>query len=223
MEDGRMRKKIVILSMFLFFFLPKPVSASIFCTYEMKSYLKNLASNMNLSYDYIEQNENAIFTITISNVYKEFYIKEKKTGQIYYPDTSKEISEIILNNYISGQTYQFEVYTNIVNCEDEILATFYTSLPSYNPYYKEEVCKGIEESELCSKWSNHSLSKEQFIEKVEQYKQSLKKEKIEIPKEEEKLPYLLEFYLNYYYIILPVIIIGCGYFIYLYNKKDSFF
>lgn len=224
MEDGNVKNKIVaVLLILTFFLLPSSISASIFCTYDTKSYLKKMASNINLSYDYVEQEEKAIFKITFSNVYKEFYLKEVKTGQVYYPDTTKDLSEIEVNNYNSGKSYQFEVYTNRVDCEDEILATFYASLPYYNPYYKEDVCTNLN-YELCSKWSQHNLSKEQFIENVTKYKESLKQEEIEIPLEEEnKLPYLLEFYLNYYYIILPIIIIGLSYIIYLHNKKDSFF
>lgn len=220
-----MRKRIVLLAALLLVMIPSTVKASIFCSYETKTYLKQLASNINISYDFVEENDRAIFKLTLSNVHKNLIIREKNTDRVFYPSSSKELSEIVLENYESGKTYQFDVYSTVSDCNDEILMTFYVNLPYYNSYYKEEVCKGLDSYPLCTRWNRHGLSKDKFIENVTNYKESLKEE---TPTKEEEtkskgLSFLLDFYLNYYYIILPIIIVVFGFMIYRLNKKESFF
>lgn len=219
-----MKKRIIIPLLLLFFMIPIHVKASIFCTFETKAYLKSLASNINMSYDYVISNDKAIFSITFTNVYKDFILVDKTNNKTYYPDTTKDLSEIKIEGYESGKTYTFQIYTTVTDCDDEILITLYANLPYYNSFYDLDVCSGLDSYDLCSRWYNHGLTKEKFIETVEKYKESLKEEKKDDDNSDDsKLPYILEFYLKYYYIILPIIILGGGYVIYQHNKKDSFF
>lgn len=220
-----MRKKFIQLTLLLLALLPSTVNASIFCSYETKTYLKQLASNVNVSYDFVEQEDRAIFKLTFSNVHKNLIIREKNTERSFYPSSSSDLSEIVLENYESGKTYQFDIYSNVSDCDDEILMTLYVNLPYYNSYYREDVCKGLDSYDLCTRWHQHGLSKEKFIETVAKYKESLKEEPTQKEEKETNniFTLILSFYLHYYYIILPIIIVVFGFIIYRLNKKESFF
>lgn len=219
-----MKKKILTGLALAILFIPHTVHASAFCDISEKVRLKNLASNINKSYDYVELDDKAIFKITLSNVYKELFLKrigEKREAiQEFYPNRGQDMSEIILENYESGKSYTFEVYTNHFGCEGDVIETIYVTLPTYNPFYKLSVCQGLDNYEMCTKWYNHGLSKEKFIEVVQEYRNQKEEES---GREEEHNSYLLEFYLKYYYILLPTIILGLGYIIYKENKKGQFF
>ncbi len=219
-----MKKKILTGLVLAILFIPYTVHASVFCDFSEKVRLKNLASNINKSYDYVELDDKAIFKITLSNVYKELFLKrinsKRETEQEYYPNSGQDMSEIILENYESGKSYTFEVYTTHFGCEGDVIETIYVTLPTYNPFYKLPVCQGLENYDMCTKWYNHGLTKEKFIEVVQGYRSQKEEEE---QKEEEHSSYFLEFYLKYYYILLPIIIIGLGYIIYRENKKGQFF
>ncbi len=218
-----MKKVLITFLIFAFFLLPNKIQASVFCPFDTKIYLKNLASNINYTYDLNEQN-GVSFRITLSNIHKNLWIQRKDTGEKYYPDTSKDMSEITLEGFENGKSYQFDVYSNVEDCDDDILFTIYVTLPTYNPYYNLEVCKGLEYYNLCGKWYNHGLSKEKFIEEVNKYRESInKKEEEEEKEKKDTSSFLLEFYLKYYYIILPAIIIPAGIYIYRYQKRERFF
>ncbi len=219
-----MKRIMKILLLFILTVIPVNIHALYACPYETASRLKSLASNITTSYDYEIVGEDALFTIQFANFYKDLIIRDVTNNVLYEPDTSKDMSELTLNGFQDGQTYQFEVYTGVTDCTEEVLFVIYVNLPTYNPYYQESVCSDVPDYQLCQKWSNHGLSKEEFISQVNRYKESLKQEPIEdtVEEDDSQLPYLLEFYLNYYYIILPLIILGGGYIIYYNRKKDTF-
>ena len=217
-----MKKKILTLLVLTILCIPYTVHASIFCDYTEKVRLKNLASNINKSYDYVETEDKAIFKITLSNVYKELYLKRKDTEEVFYPNSNQAMSEMVFENYESGKSYAFEIYTTHVDCEGDLLETLYIPLPTYNPYYKLPVCAGLDDYDLCSKWSNHGLTKEKFIETVTNYRNEKGQEE-EQEESKTQIPYWIEFYARYYYILLPIIIIGLGIAIYKLNKKETFF
>lgn len=219
-----MKRIIKILLLFILTVVPVNIHALYYCPYETASRLKSLAANITTSYDYEIVGEHAVFTITFANFYKDLIIRDVTNNTLYYPDTSKDMSELTLTGFQDGQTYQFEVYTGVTDCTEEVLFVIYVNLPTYNPYYQESVCSDIPDYSLCQRWSNHGLTREAFINQVTRYKESLNQEPVDDNTEDDgsDIPYILEFYLNYYYIILPLIILGGGYIIYYNRKKDTF-
>lgn len=205
----------------LFLFIT-PVNA-FYCRYEDLSYYKKLASNINVSYDYEETDNNIIFTVVITNLQPNYYIVDVSTG-IRYNYTGQDI---LISGYRSGQSIQYTVYTTHTNCEDQILNTIRLTLPTYNAFYKDAVCEGVSDYSLCNRWSSHGLDYYAFTRKVNQYKASLNEK--EMPNEKEEIPdnsivqWIIRFVGEYYYIFLVIIIVSSGIGIYIINKKDSMY
>lgn len=192
-----------------------------YCSYQQQARLKGLASNINTSYDFVEKNNKATFSITLTNLNPDLYIIDMTNNKTY--EYTKD--EIKINGYSSGQVVKYQVYSNVEFCSN-LLYTISVALPSYNPYYKESVCDGLNNYSLCERWTKHNLNKEQFIERVNQYRDSLRggSTEIETPKEEDAIwDIILEYILKYYYVPLILIIIGCSIGIYVSNKKSNIY
>lgn len=215
-----MKKVCVFLICFCFCIIP--VNA-LYCSYENLSYYKKIASNIQVSYDYEELDSGIVFTTTITNLQPNYYIVDNTTGNSYHYTGQ----DIVISGYRSGQSIQYTVYTTNANCEEEVLITIRLTMPTYNRYYKESVCEGVNDYSLCNRWSSHGLDHSTFIKKVNQYKADLnKKESLpmveEIP-DNSIVQWILRLVGEYYYVFLLGIIIISSIGIYKINKKDSMY
>lgn len=212
-------KKFFLVGLFLLL-LPIMRIKAFYCRYSDISYLKKVASNINTSYDYVETTEGVTFSITLTNLNSELYLVDSLNKRYDYKD-----NELTISGYHPGQTIQFKVYTTRQFCEKELLSTIRLTLPSYNPYYKDKVCSGLEDYNLCNRWSSHGLSYTDFVKRVNQYKQSLIKEQpIEpepVTQDNSIIQFIARLLVDYYYIILGIVIIGCSVGIYVMNKKNN--
>ncbi len=193
-------KKILLLILLC---IPYTKVNAFYCTYQQQARLKGLATNINISYDFDEKSKT--FTFNLINLNKEIYFIDTTNDKTY----TYTKNEIELKGYKSGQKVKFEFYSNVEFC-DKVLYTYIVTLPTYNPYYKDKVCNGVENYNLCQKWTSHNLSKSAFKEKVNEYKKSLEKsqEEIQEKKEENQISFLdnlIKFLLNYYYVFLILI------------------
>lgn len=157
----RKLKYLLILLLCLF-----PINIDALCTTSDKARLKKIISNINTSYDYEMVKNSAVFSIKFNNLNPEVYFTDQ-FGNYY---TQYDINnELVLNNFSDGKSYIFTFYgTN--TCSNEKIGTLYVTTPTYNPYYKLSVCDDAKEFELCQKWVSHSLSRSEFIKKVNEYK-----------------------------------------------------
>lgn len=191
-------KKLFV--MFIFLCLPLSVDA-FYCSYSQQARLKGLASNINTSYEFDEKNKT--FTITLVNINPDLYVVNRDNNKKY----TKE--EVKISKIKDGQTIYFDVYSNIEFC-DSVLYTITITLPTYNPYYKLEVCEGLNSYSLCQRWSSHGLKKREFVDKVNKYKESLIQDE---PQVEDPTPdmsilsILLSYLSSYYYIIIAIVIV----------------
>ncbi len=156
-------KYIIIL--IVLFLIPNSVNAS--CSSAEKARLKKIISNINVSYDYQMVQDNAIFSIKFSNLNPELYFKDP-FGNVYRTYDLNN-NEIVLNNYTDGKSYTFAFY-GIGACAGDNVGNLYVTTPTYNPFYKLGVCENAREFELCQKWVSHSLSRDEFVKKVNEYK-----------------------------------------------------
>jgi len=216
-----MKRFLIIFLLTLF--IPNIKVDAFYCKYNEISRYKNLASNITTYYDYTEKEDNVTFTITLVNLNKDLYIVDSTTNKKY---TYKN-NELSITNYSPGQTVKYYVYTTNENCSDELLYTIRVNLPDYNPYYDDIICEGVNNYIYCTKWYKHNLNYEQFVAKVNSYKQSLiKPPEPSIPEEPTGLGLLdivLEIWIRYYYIILLAIITSCSIIIYNTNKKSDIY
>lgn len=211
------RKKIYFF--ILIIILVMPISSKAACSIEEKAKLKQIVSNVNMSYNYEIKNNSAVFSIKFNNVNSQIYFKDKN-GNSYY---GNENGEVILYNYNSGKSYSFDFY-GTQSCMSESVGKLYTTLPTYNPYYKLNVCDDAKEYKLCQKWVSHSLGRNEFIEKVNEYKNVIKNkiDDSDIDKKISVIDFTLSFirmYGIYILIVVSILIITIKYIRY---KKDSF-
>ena len=201
-----------------------PIQAkAIICSNEKKVQFQTLASNITTSYTYVEQDNNITFQITLSNIPEGFIIQDIKNNQTY----SYQGSELTIFNLKPDKSYRFDVYTDDVDCSLVTLYSHYVTTPPYNPYYHASVCVGMEQYPLCQMFTKITYTYEEFVQKVNALKQTLEQPIVEDepkPESEKSIyDYILEFYLNYYYIVLPLFIVSGIIIIYRYNKKNDLF
>lgn len=214
-------KKYRCTMLFILLFILSPITINgATCANSDKVKYQSLAKNISVSYDYIEENENTTFNATFTNIPESFYIKNLDTKQIY----NYTGSEMVIGGLEQGKNYRYGIYTTNIGCDNTLLYTHYLNLPYYNPYYKDELCIGIENFKYCNKWIKKQVTYEEFRENVEKYLEkndSIQKE--ESIQNSNLFNKIVEIYLKYYILILPIVIIVGIIIIKRYNKKQDLF
>ena len=212
------RYKSLLLIMVIFLSLTKVNAAA--CDNNEKVNYQEKAKNISYSYKYVD---NDTFNITFTNIDSSFYLVNMENMQEY--DYAN--GEMTINNITPGKSYRFNVFTKDDNpCSSSSIYSIYITLPYYNPYYTDSLCEGIKNYKYCKKFINKMISSEEFEKSVTKYRKSLEREK-EKTNKKTNLPsmfsYAIDFYLDYYFIILPVIIIASITVIIKHNKKEELF
>lgn len=212
-----MKKMSIFLILFVTMLFPSSIKAA--CSNSENVKLKNMASNINITYVFDESIGK--FTIVISNLRPEIYLKTPSNQIMQYNNGN----DILLAGYSPNESFGFKIYANSPNCPNKMVLTKYATTPQYNPFYKDAVCVGAEEYRYCQKWIKNPLNYENFVKDVNAYKQN-KESKITTEEEKEVkgfYDYILEFYAKYYYFILPPVILVCLLLIHQRKKKEEFF
>ena len=213
-------KKLSIYIIFLISFFTFSSNTKASCTYSTTANLKKLATNVNVTYTYKIQDNKATFDIRFANLTNDIYLYDSLNDKKYVVT-----GEIVLKDFQDGQKYRFFIKSNNNDCKDEVLTTKYVTLPKYNTFYGNELCKGIEDYVLCQRWGAFNISSYyDYQMQINKYKASLIKEKKEEKEIEEKTFFekVGSFLLKYYVFILLGIIIVCSTLIYFLRKKDRF-
>lgn len=227
-------KKIIYLTMLgIFLAIPSVVKAAptyYECEVTNMTKLQKLASNITSTYDYEEIfNENSkygdvTFTVMLSNLNENLYIVERESEQRY----NYTSNEMIFRNIKPGRSIAYDVYGNGLGCVGERILTLYVNVPPYNKYYTDEICEGIEDSKLCSRWYKMDVTYNEFKSKVEKYKASIviKPEETDNKKSFEEIFIEVVAFLDRYkmVIFMPIVIISAILIVFLkyLNKKDEF-
>lgn len=225
---------LILVLILMFFPFEKVFSAS--CPSDTISKLREYASNVNYDYTYNENNDDIKFTIRFSNVHPSIYVYNMDTNQSYY---GNEQGEVIVNNLDDNKKYRFVIKSNtnvissnykevevIINgvktkyvydygnnsqeCHNLNLLDNFVTLPSYNKFYKDELCSGVENHKLCQKWTYNNYNYDEFKKEILNYKKSLndsddeKKEKIEINLLDQIIKLIID---NVIYIIVGIILL----------------
>lgn len=200
------------------FLLPGKIYA--LCDNSELAGLKELASNINVSYKYKIQNSDATFDISLDNVFSKMFLQDKN-GNRYYSNLTDNNNQIVFYNYPDDTSYSFDIYANGGECNGRYLHTVYANTPKYNPFYTFSICDNAKEYKLCQRWTKHSLSSSEFKKNVENY--IAERDKIvEIEKDETAISYILDFVRNYYMYIIVGIVLIIVIVKFIRYKKDSF-
>lgn len=216
---NRISKIIVLLTLFIVC----PSVKALSCTNAKKVKYQDMARNIAYTYDAKDVKGESVFTLTFSNIPSSLALRNARTGKWYYPKNN----EITISNLNPRFNYRYDVFAvDNKGCNNIALYTINIILPSFNKYYSDELCKGIENYELCQKWANIKYSYEEWKNKVNEYKESLIPKEKELTKQEKNqklLEKIVDAYGKVYYIILPLIITLGSIGIMIYNKKRELF
>ncbi len=194
------------------------------CEYSQISRLKSFVSNINFSYDYYIDNDSAYFNITLTNLVPGIYFIDSTTNKRYsYSDSIN--GEITITGYnVSGGNYKF--YSELNECYGIKLGNRYYNLPKYNNYYGDPLCKENPNYSLCQKWANVTYSRDEFEAMIDKYKNSGEEDKgkddTEVIYKQTYLDKFVKFYVDYYYILLGVIIAICITVMIISSRKNRF-
>ena len=211
-----MKKTIILMTLFILF----PISCkALNCSYAEQAKLRKLASSVTASYDYVEENDNVTFNVTLTNITDEMYIRDTIKNIDYHFNGS---SEITINGYDAGTNVKYLIYPTKEGCTVSYLASKYVNLPYYNKYYKDALCEGKNYS-ICSKWQKVTLSYDEFVKTINEYDKKNDNKEEEIKEENDNIFDLISKFIFDYYIY----ILGGGLLIFilislLTRKKDDF-
>lgn len=107
------------------------------------------------------------YVVTVQGLMDNMYILSKDQSVGFYPENAVDG---VITNHISSVTDEFRVYSSA--CPDVNLRTIKLSMKLYNMYSDYEECEGIsgDELDVCGEFYDGNISYEQFIKKVEEYK-----------------------------------------------------
>lgn len=208
-------KKCFTYVFMLFLLIVLPIKVNAICDNSRKTELQKIAGNVTYGYDYIKESDS--FNITITNLNPNIYIDNN--GTIYRYSNSNELT---IGGYKPGDNIRLYVY-DTEYCNASALNILYINLPVKNKYYGTEICSGFEEYSLCQMWTSNNLTENEIKSKLDSYKKNNddNKNQNEIEVKNYALQLLIDIYIKYYFIILPVIIIVCVYSMYRLSKKTS--
>lgn len=142
------------------------------CDYQRLAELSRLASNVQLSYTYSEESG---FQITMTNLTNDLY-----ATNIYGQRINGGAERVF--EAVSG-SYNYDIYSNDSNCPGEFLLRKSINLPVRNSYSYYDECKQYPNFKYCQMWSNISVTHEQFMEELEQYKGNVQEMKDQLTTE----------------------------------------
>lgn len=176
--------KLILLVILVIFGINKVRAAE--CSYKDQALLNKEASNVKITYQLIEDEEeeylqilitnlNEHLTLEISNDYNDeimnFSISDAKEGVISFKN-------IALYKMV---TYKINIYGAYNSCSSNLIMTKNISIPYFNIFYDGSVCKNIPDYTYCQKLVKTNMSADDMAKKINDYYQ-----KQVAPKEEKK-------------------------------------
>lgn len=164
-----MRK--LIYTLLLFTFIPIDVGAiheviDSRCTNSLKMSLREEAQEVVYRLSKTINDDDVSYTLYFYNLTENMQLIGPDE-QIYYGSKVENLkpgTTFVINFYASDKTY----------CAGYRIASKIIKVPYYNPYFGSELCRGYENYSLCKEDANVSLTEDEFIKKLDDYKESLK-------------------------------------------------
>ena len=202
-----MKKIIVVIGIFLLSI--SNVYALNECTSSEQARLRELANNINFTYEYelLEFDtegidggspQDAYFKITAHNLTDELIVSVKDSDDLKFTKTNETLSGFYNGTDVN---IEFKAYTKNM-CSGKTILTKTIKLPKFNLYSLRDECKEYKDFKYCSEYGNYNITDETFLSELEKYKKGDTKEEKNDEGEEEKS--------NLVYIIAIIITIIIG-------------
>ena len=204
----------------LLLLIPLNVHAANICNASRHNALKVKAHKVDLSYELkFDEAHNPYFEITVMNMTDELLLKFDGTT---YKAT--ETGMFVIDDKLEGgNTYKFNFYGGYGNvCVEQFIYSKSLKLPKYNIYSEREECIEYEDFPLCNKWYSKEIgSDNDFLLALETYKDSLEENKpIDLDSDNRTIfERIIDFYLDYLIVTLPLTILVIAGITFLIVKK----
>lgn len=165
-----MKRLFILIGIFCFLFQNTEVYASECTSQEIDKY-KALANVIQISTEFDKASVDfGIYgnnIVTIQGMDKELYILSKDETEGFFHD---DMIDGVINATIPSGVDTLYVYAS--KCPSEKLRTIKLSLKKYNYYADYKECEGIsgEELDVCDEYYGSSISYEEFLKEIENYK-----------------------------------------------------
>lgn len=214
-----MRRKLIFIISLLFAITNVKALSYAGCDYSDIARMKQIISNVNVSYNYKIVNDEAYFDVIINNLTNDIYVTDNYYRLDYYTPVN---GELIIYNVKANSIY-LKFNSNRLECKGLLLGNKYEQFPIFNKYFDDEVCKDSKGLSYCNKWVNKEYTYEEVKDAVEKYNSVIEEdEPTEVIYKKDLLDKLIEFYLKYYYIVLAGVIIFCMTIIVINKRKNQF-
>lgn len=141
------------------------------CTDSQITNLKELANTIQVDVEF-DRDSVAVGVynnniVTIQNLSDDLYMMSKDYSIGIFPE---DVVDGVITKNLASSTDTFQVYS--VTCPNTVLRTIKLSMKQYNEYVDYEECDGIDGDELdvCGEFYETNISYEQFVKKVNDYK-----------------------------------------------------
>lgn len=193
------------------------------CNSKTMSNISSLANNVNIVYEVDTSKKTPVFTITLSNLTTDMIVFDRNAAKTYkgFSNTGSELS---IKTNTSG-SYSFIIYSK--QCKEQV-ATKSVSLPTYNVFYGDKLCDGLDTCDVCQKWYGSNKDRKAFEQGIQECK---RKKNIVVEEEEKPVPQdkawyesLADIFLKFWWaiIILMIVVIGIYYAIRAKQKKNEY-
>ena len=194
-----------------------------YCDTQTESTIRSIVANVNIAYEInTNSNGNPYFTIYLTNLGSDMFIIDTASSNTY-KGFSENKKELVINTTLSGK-HNFEIYS--LKCKTRMGSKGVT-LPSYNAYYLDPLCEGLESYKQCQKWSGYKASRNQFETDIQGIKDKLKQ--IEEAKEGTKVSRawyskIIKVFFKIWWLIIIIIALSLAIYYYFKNraKKKSY-
>ena len=205
--------------------LPFSVDA-ITCNKEQISRYEKLANQVQTTLEYRETEDGIAFDVIFHNVHNDFKIMDYNSYSYLKPSSDNKEGIIKATNYLPNQSYDFGIVNHDSVCDSKIIRKITITMPYYNSYYKNSLCNGISEFELCKKWVNiGNISYTTFVNSVNEYKKTMESADniLDVEIEDNLINNIRNFFAKYYFYIIITILVIISIIMYLINKRRKSF
>ena len=159
----------LLVCMFIF-----PLLTNAECNYQRKAELSKIAGNVQFSYNYTVSS-GIQYDVHITNLTDDVYIVDNYDNVLRGSnDITFPYSNFLELTFFPGDTVSFSIYSNDVNCKDELLMKKSITLPNYNYYALSEECENYPNFKYCNLWGKVDVDYEKFYSELNKYIQNSK-------------------------------------------------
>ena len=165
------RIKLFLIIIFTFFGFASYVNAGVCDSNHIKQ-LKSLAEQVDISYEYLEDNGDNndgdflvnVYSVSVNLISDELYINHDRNNY-YYESNNGGLVKFITN---SGKV-KLNIYSS--RCQNYLVKNIYLDLPKFNVYSYKEECKTLSQYNLdvCDKWYQGTINDNIFYKEVNKY------------------------------------------------------